>query len=169
MIRPRPASVRERMMLPELAVLAALALGCGSTEGSDEGGSGQSESSTSGGGCQSHDDCESEICHPVDHECVELGCDPDTEEIGPQPRDAAGDPCCTEKPGCTGYDRMGEPINPLYVGQTLVCVGVEWVEDPSYCADSCDEDTTLLGCVWDSTQGDFVKPQCVCQQGQGAQ
>ena len=90
-------------------------------------------------------------------------CDPEVEEIGPMPRDQVGDECCTDKPGCTGYDRNGEPINPLYVGETLVCENGQWVADPEYCAGECEADQTLLGCVWDSTQGDFVRPQCVCQ------
>jgi hypothetical protein len=157
MIRPR------RALLPELAISAALALACGGTDGTEDEGSSGADSTT-GPACQDDDECEDGACHPQDHVCVADSCDPETEEIGPQPRDQIGDPCCTDKPGCTGYDRMGAPINPLYVGETLACVGEQWVADPGYCEGACDEDTVLIGCVWDSAQGDFVRPNCVCQQ-----
>ncbi len=152
-----------RFLIPRLALWAALAAACSGAEDSEEEGSGGGES-TSGAACQDDDECEDGACHPEDHVCVADTCDPETDELGPEPRDQVGDPCCTDKPGCSGYDRKGEPINPLYVGETLACVGGAWVSDPDYC-DPCDEGTTLLGCVWDSTQGNFVKPQCVCQQG----
>jgi hypothetical protein len=113
--------------------------------------------------CASDEDCSAGSCDMEAEECVESTCDPEIEEIGPMPRDQVGDECCTEKPGCSGYDREGENINPLYVGDTLACENGQWVADPGYCEGECKADQTLLGCVWDSAQGDFVRPQCGCQ------
>lgn len=158
MPRPRPR------LVVGFAAWAALALGCARSEGAEDDGATTGESTGPDGQCQDHDECENGACHPQEHVCVDDTCDVETEEVGPQPRDQPGDACCTHKPGCSGYDRMGDPINPLYVGQTLACVGGEWVEDPAYCEGTCDEGTMLIGCVWDSAQGDFVRPQCVCQK-----
>jgi hypothetical protein len=90
-------------------------------------------------------------------------CDPASEAIGPMPHDEVGDPCCTEKPGCTGYDAMGQPANALYLGETLACVDGTWQLDPEYCADTCEDGREYIGCFWDSDRGDFVRPICGCR------
>ncbi len=151
MARPLPR------IAPVLSILATLALGCGTSSGEDGGGGGIGQA------CDTPSDCESGVCDPDQRTCVENACDPEAEEIGPTPDDRPDDACCTEKPGCTGYDRMGEPINPQWVGDTMACVGGVWVDDPTYCDGECPDGTSLLGCVWDSAQGNFVKPLCVCQ------
>jgi hypothetical protein len=145
--------------------VAALLLVCGglSTLWACTDDNANDDASDSNQACEGDEDCEGGYCDVDAGTCVEATCNPSSETIGPMPRDEVGGECCTEKPGCTGYDRMGETVNPIYTGETLACEGGVWVEDPTYCEGVCQPGTSYFGCVWNSQDGDYVRPECGCR------